>query len=435
MTRSARRAPDGHIERDRPLTRPVLLVLGALSAFGPLSMDLYLPALPSLADDLGTTEAVAQLTMTACMIGLALGQLLLGPVSDRFGRRVPLLLGVGTFAVASLLCVLATDIGVLIALRLIQGLAGGAGIVVARAVVRDLCDTESAARVFSLLVLVSGAAPVLAPVLGAQVLRFTEWRGTFVTLGLVGCALLMAAVWGVRESLPPERRARAGVAEGRRQVATVLRDRGFVAHTAVLALGSTLLFCYIAMSPFVLQHEYGLSAQLFSVVFAANAVGLVLCGSLSARLVQRIGPAATLTAGLVTGAVAAVALALATALGAGLAVVLPLLLAAVSTVSLVQPTSTALALTHHASRAGAASGLVGLAQFGVGGAVAPLVSLAGTTAVVMTVAMAVSVIVALAVHQTVRRTHRAPAVPHRGDPSARAMHSPPDPASAGREQR
>ncbi|MFD5259067.1 multidrug effflux MFS transporter [Streptomyces bobili] len=402
------------------------MVLGALSAFGPLSMDLYLPALPDLADDLGSTEAVAQITMTACMIGLALGQLILGPVSDRFGRRVPLLLGVGTFAMTSLLCTLATNMGVLIALRLVQGLAGGAGIVVARAVVRDLCDTEAAARVFSLLVLVSGAAPVLAPVLGAQVLRFTEWRGTFVTLGVIGCALLAAAVWGVPESLPPERRALAGVAEGRRQVGTVLRDKQFVVHTAVMALGSTLLFCYISMSPFVLQGEYGLSAQLFSLVFAANSVGLVLCGSLGARLVQRIGPSATLTTGLVSGVVAAVALAIATALGAGLAVVLPLLLVAVSTVSLVQPTSTALALTHHGSRAGAASGLIGLAQFGVGGVISPLVSLVGTTAVVMSVAMAVSVVVALAVHQAVRRlpapatgqpSGAAPAPPAAADPS------------------
>ncbi|MGW5640900.1 multidrug effflux MFS transporter, partial [Streptomyces sp. NPDC003832] len=377
------------------LTRPTLVVLGSLSAFGPLSMDLYLPALPALSDDLGSTNAVAQLTMTACMIGLALGQLLLGPISDRYGRRTPLLLGVSAFVATSFASALATDIWLLVILRLTQGLAGGAGIVIARAVVRDLCDTEAAARIFSLLMLISGAAPVLAPVLGAQVLRFTEWRGTFITLGLVGCALLATAVWGVKESLPAERRAPAGLAAAVRQITTVLRDREFVAHTAMLALASGLLFCYIVMSPFVLQDEFGLSAQAFSLVFAANSVGLVVCGLVSERLVHRFGTVTTLAVGLVAGATGAVVLATVTALGAGLTVVLPLLLVTVSTVSLVQPTSTALALAHQGTRAGTASGLIGLAQFGVGGLIAPLASLVGSIAVVMTTAMAVSVLLAL----------------------------------------
>lgn len=414
---------------ERPISRRLFVVLGALSAFGPLSMDLYLPALPQLSAELGSTEAVGQLTLSACMVGLALGQLVLGPVSDRYGRRRPLLVGVGVYAVTSLACALAGDMALLIGLRLGQGLAGGAGIVIARAVVRDRCDTAGAARVFSMLMLVTGVAPILAPVLGGQLLRFAPWQGTFVALTVVGCLLLVAALLGVAESLPPDRRTRAGPRESVRQTAAVLRDRRFLGYTAVLALGAGMLFCYIVMSPFVLQVGYGLGAQAFSLVFAANAVGLMIAAPVSARLVRRLGPSRTLTIGVLAGALAAVALAVCTGLGAGLPVLLPLLFLAVSTVSLVFPTSTALALAGHRSRAGAASGLVGLAQFGIGGAIAPLASVGGATAVAMTAGMAGSAVAALAVHALVARLERghaeaAPAAvtaatdPSRDDPSA-----------------
>ena len=394
----------------RPLSTRLLIVLGALSAFGPLSMDLYLPALPQVRADLGSTETLAQLTLSACMVGLALGQLVLGPVSDRYGRRTPLLIGVGAYAVSSLACAFAGDIGLLIILRLLQGLAGGAGIVIARAIVRDRCDTAAAARVFSLLMLVTGAAPILAPVLGGQLLRFTHWEGTFVALAVVGCALLVAALWAVPESLPPRLRTRGGIRESRHQLAIVLQDRRFVAFAAVLALGSGMLFSYIVMSPFVLQDEYGLSAQSFSFIFAANSVGLILAGSLSARLVRLFGPAPTLTLGLTAGLTSAAALAASAALGMSLAVLLPLLFITVSTVSLIMPASTALALSAHQSRAGAASGLLGLAQFGLGGVIGPLVSAGGVTAVLMTASMAGAVLAAFVVRLAVAfasRTQRA----------------------------
>jgi DHA1 family bicyclomycin/chloramphenicol resistance-like MFS transporter len=396
---------------ERPIPRSLFVVLGALSAFGPLSMDLYLPALPQLSADLDSTEAVGQLTLSACMVGLALGQLVLGPVSDRYGRRRPLLIGVGVYAATSLACALAGDMGLLIGLRLVQGVAGGAGIVIARAVVRDRCDTAGAARVFSMLMLVTGLAPILAPVLGGQLLRFAPWQGTFVALTVVGCALLLAALFGVRESLPVDRRTRAGLRESVRQTAGVLRDRRFLGYTAGLTLSSGMLFCYIVMSPFVLQDEFGLDAQQFSLVFAANAVGLMAGAPVSARLVGRLGPARTLTIGATAAAVVAVALAVCTMLGAGLPVLLPLLFLAVSTVSFVMPTSTALALAEHRSRAGAASGLMGLAQFGIGGAIAPLASIGGASAVAMTAGMAGSAVAALVVRGLVARLERRAGTP------------------------
>ncbi|MET0423353.1 MAG: multidrug effflux MFS transporter [Actinoplanes sp.] len=357
-----------------------LIVLGALSAFGPLSLDLYLPALPELAGDLHTSDATAQLTMSSCMVGLALGQLLTGPLSDRFGRRRPLLIGVAAYALTSLLCALAPNVGLLIGVRLIQGLAGGAGIVIARAIVRDRSDTDTAAHVFSMLMLVTGIAPVIAPVLGGQLLRVVPWPGLFVALAGIGCLLLAAAALMIRETLTE--RSTGGLA-----IVPVLRDRRFTGFTTVLALGSAVLFLYIAMSPFVLQHDFRLSAQQFSLVFAGNSVGLMAGGRLGAALIRRRGARWTLHAGVTAGASLSALLLIAVRLDLGLPGILPLLLLAVGSVALVLPSATALALDAHGTRAGTASGLIGLAQFGFGAAAAPLVTTIGATATVMAAAM------------------------------------------------
>lgn len=376
----------------------LLLVLGALSAFGPLSLDLYLPALPALAEDFGGPASAAQLTMTACMIGLAAGQVLVGPLSDRFGRRKPLLIGVGAFGLVSILCAFAPTVGVLIALRFVQGVAGGAGIVIARAVVRDLCDTDNAAQVFSLLMVVTGVAPVLAPVLGGQLLRLGPWQGTFLALSLIGCALLVAAALGVPETLPSNKRVGAGLTGTGAQLREALCHRQFVAATAVLALGSAILFSYIAMSPFVLQTQFGLSAQAFSLVFALNSSGLLLGGFAGARLVRRWGSASTLVVGLSVALLGGMALVLAASVGAALPVLVPLLFLTVSSASLIMPTATALGLAHQGAHSGMASGVMGMFQFGVAGAVAPVVSYGGATALTMAITMAVTAAAALAVH-------------------------------------
>jgi DHA1 family bicyclomycin/chloramphenicol resistance-like MFS transporter len=385
----------------------ILFVLGALSAFGPLSLDLYLPALPALAADLHGSPALAQLTLTACMVGVAVGQLVLGPVSDRYGRRGPLLIGVGAYAVTSALCAAAPNLGVLITLRLLQGLAGGAGIVIARAVVRDLYDTDAAARVFSLLMLVTGIAPVAAPVLGGQLLHLMPWRGLFLTLCLIGCALLAAAAWAIRDTLPPDARIHGGFRASARQLVTVVRDPRFTGFTAVITLASVVLFAYIVMSPFVLQDGYGLSAQGFSFVFAGNSVGLMIAGRLGAFLVRRVGPMRTLTVGLVTGLAGSVALTVAAVLALPLPVLLALLFPTVSSVALILPSATALALAAHRARAGTASGLMGLAQFGVGGAVGPLASVGGATAVPMAACMAGAAVAAMIIQRLLARQRPA----------------------------
>lgn len=394
----------------RSVKRSVLLVLGALSAFGPLSLDLYLPALPELSEDLGVSSVTGQLTMTACMIGLALGQLLVGPMSDRFGRRIPLLIGVTVYAVVSLLCALTPGAGVLIALRLVQGLAGGAGIVIARAIVRDLFETRAAARIFSLLAMVTGVAPVLAPVLGGQLLNVTSWRGLFVALSLIGCALLIAALLTIEESHPD--RSEGGLRTAISNIATVCRDRRFLGFTLVVAFGSGMLFTYITMSSFVLQDDYGLSSQVFSFVFAANACGMIATASVSSALVTRIGPMRTLWLGVSIGVAASALLAVGALADLPLAVLLVPLFVAVSSVALVMPNATALGLEFHGARAGAAAGVMGLVQFGVGSALGPGASTIGTSMVTMGFTMlASSAIGLLILLVTARTTHPRPGHP------------------------
>jgi MFS transporter, DHA1 family, multidrug resistance protein len=367
-------APSATLQR--PATRLIVL-LGALSTFGPLSMDMYLPGLPDLTRDLDAPAWAAQLTITSCMAGLALGQLVAGPLSDRLGRRGPLLAGLAAYAVTSALCALAPSIWWLEIVRLVQGLAGAAGIVIARAIVRDRYEGSSAARIYSLLMLVAGLAPILAPLLGGQLLHVTDWRGVFLALAAVGAALLVAAVrWpeGLRE---PERRHGGGLAATLRVFRMLLRDRAFVGIVLAMALSFSAMAVYIGGSSFVLEDVYGMSPQLFSLTFAVNAAGIIAVSQLGGRLVERVGPRALLDTGVRASAIGGVGLLAAIVFDAGLAGVLPSLFVIVAAVGLVLPNSTALALEDYPRAAGSASALFGLAQFGLGGAVVPLAGVAG----------------------------------------------------------
>ena len=369
----------------------VVLILGALSAFGPVSMDTYLPGLPELSREIGASASEAQLTLTACLFGLAAGQLLAGPASDALGRRRPLLAGLAGFTVASLLCAAAPDVWSLIAARLLQGVAGAVGIVIARAIARDLHSGDALARFFALLMLVNGLAPILAPVVGAQLLHVTDWRGIFVVLAAAGLLLLVVAAAALPETLPPERRHGGGLAATRRAFAALLSDRRFVGYVLSCGLVFAAMFAYIAGSPFVLQEIHDLSATAFSLVFGANAAGIMAMSALSGRLVGRAGPARLLISGLAVQAAGALVLLVSVLSGDGLAGVLIGLFLVVASVGLVFPNASALAMADHPDRAGSASALLGLCQFVFGALAAPLVGVAGTaTAVPMAVVIAVS---------------------------------------------
>jgi DHA1 family bicyclomycin/chloramphenicol resistance-like MFS transporter len=389
----------------RSASPALVLVLGALAALGPLSMDMYLPGLPSMAGELGASASAAQLTLTGSMLGLALGQVLAGPVSDVLGRRRPLLVGLAAFIAASVACALAPTIASLVGLRVVQGFAGAAAIVIARAIVRDLVSGVEAARLFALLFLVAGAAPILAPLVGGQLLFVTDWRGVFLVLGAIGAVLLAAVSLAVPETLAPERRQAGGLRRTMSTFRQLVADSSFVACGLGLALPFAAMAAYIAGSAFVLQEVYGLSPQAFSAAFAVNAVGIVVAAQAGRALLGRVTSAQLLTVATATQAVGAIALATAVATGAGLAVVLPSLFVVVGAVGLSMPSASALALDRHPEVAGSASALLGLAQFGLGAAVVPLVGIAGpSTATPMVVCITALALGGVLAAHAVRRT-------------------------------
>jgi DHA1 family bicyclomycin/chloramphenicol resistance-like MFS transporter len=356
----------------------LVLILGGLAAFAPMAIDLYLPGLPAMADDLDTRPSLVQLTLTVFVVGLAAGQVVVGPLSDAWGRRRPLLTGLVVYVVGSLVCVAAPVVEVLIAGRVVQALGAAAAIVLSRAIVRDLYSGTTMTRFFSTLMLVTGVAPVLAPVLGAQVLAVSNWRFLFVVLALFGVVLLLAVALALPESLPPERRQEAHLLGHLRRYLHLARDLRFVAYISISGLMFASLFVYISSSSFVLQEVYALSAQQFSLVFALNGLGIVLAGQLNRALVGRFAGERRLLGGSVTvGVAAAACLLVATARGWALATVVTFLFVAVAVFGLVMANATSLALAGHAATAGSASSLQGLVQYLTAGIAAAVVGLAG----------------------------------------------------------
>ncbi|MFI6130661.1 multidrug effflux MFS transporter [Micromonospora sp. NPDC051141] len=385
----------------------LVLVLGSLIAVGPLTIDMYLPALPAIVDDFATTSAAVQLTLTGTLAGLALGQLLIGPLSDAVGRRRPLIAGLVLHVLASSLCVVAPNVAVLGALRVVQGLGVAATVVVAMAVVRDLFSGAAFATLLSRLLLVMGAAPILAPTLGGGLLRWTDWTGVFVALAVFGVLLVVVAALGLPETLPPVRRRRGGVVATAALYGSLLRDRVFVGLVLVAGLAMAALFAYVAGSSFVLQQGYGLDEQQFGLAFGAGAVGLIGATQYNVRLLRRFPPQRILVASLAAGTLAGLALVVfaATDVG-GLPALLVSLWLVLAAAGLAMPNAPALALSRHGEAAGTASALLGAVQFGVGAVAAPLVGVLGTGALAMALVVAGGMVAALAVLLVVVRPAR-----------------------------
>lgn len=355
----------------------LIVLLGALSMCGPLSMDLYLPGLPAMARDLGASPSATQLTMTACMIGLGAGQVFVGPISDQLGRRRPLLAGLALFTIMSVLCALAPSVWTLFGLRLVQGLAGATGIVLSGAIVRDMSDGAASARLFAALLTVGALAPVLAPLAGGQLLHVTDWRGCFAAMAGIGLVLLVASALLLHETLAPERRHGGGLATSRRAFGVLSRDRAFVGLVTCTALSFSALAIYLGGGPFLLEDIHGLSPQLYSVVFAVNALGISLASQVSRRLVDRTGSAALLWAGIAMSAIGGVGALVCVLADTPLGPLLVSLFLVVSAIGLVRPNAMALALGPHRDRAGSAAGIIGAAQFIFGAALLPIAGAGG----------------------------------------------------------
>jgi DHA1 family bicyclomycin/chloramphenicol resistance-like MFS transporter len=395
-----------------------------------LSFDMYLPALPQVSRDLHIDGSATQLTLSACLIGLALGQLFGGPLSDAAGRRRPLLAGVGAYTFFSLCCAVSPNVATLVAARLLQGVAGGVAIVIANAMVRDRASGQAAARVFSLLILVTGVAPSIAPVIGGQLIRVTSWRGIFAVLAVIG-ALILAGAAAAPETLPPERRRGGGWRDIRSAGRQLAADRVFAGRAAALGLAFGAMFTYISSSSFVLQDDYGLSPQAYSAVFAGISVGLVAVGRANASLVRRAGAHRLLIAGLVQLTLGSTLLFAVVQARLSVPFVIAGFLLAVTSVSLVGPNATALALTPYGHQAGSVAAILGLIQFGVGAIVSPLASVSGRTTqfsmaylmLIMSVLALLAYLAATSVWQRPRRPStgsQAPPVDGEAAPAATA---------------
>ncbi|MFJ9952266.1 multidrug effflux MFS transporter [Kitasatospora sp. NPDC091207] len=394
--------------------RATVAVLGGLVALGPLTTDLYLPGLPVIADDFAAEPAAVQLTLTFSMFGVAAGQLIFGPLSDRFGRRPPLLVGLVVYTLASILCVLAPTLPVLIAARFVQGAAGAAGLVIGRAVARDRFEGVAMLRFLASISLISGLAPILAPVVGAQLLRVTSWRGTFGALTALGLLLTLIAFAGLRETLPPAARHGGGLVATLRTMKGLLRDLPFLGLVLTSTFAFGALFGYISGSSVVLQHVYHVSPQTYSLLFGLNSFAIVGVTQLNGRvLARRFTARALMLAGLGTAVAAGVALVLLTAVwDLGLAGVCPALFVLMGSLGVILPNSAAQALSLVAPQAaGSASALIGTGTFLCGALVAPLSSLGGSpSAVLLAVVVLACAVLSAAAYLALCRPARPVAV-------------------------
>ncbi len=349
-----------------------------LTVFGPISMDLYLPVLPALTTDLHTTTSAGQLTVTACLLGLAIGQVVAGPVSDRFGRRLPLLVGVVAYILTSALCAASPTIPTLVATRFVQGVAGGVGIVISQAAGRDLYSGGKLVRYYGRLTVIAGLAAVVGPVLGGQLASVTDWRGFFVLLAAIGALILAACVFVFRETLPETCRITGGLVQTGRDFRRLLADRLLLGTVLVTGLVSIALFAYLAGATYVLQDIYRLSPQAYSFAFALNSFGFMLFGFTAGRLCERWSEQGTLVLGLIMCLTGAAGLLAAAMFHLPVIAVILSLFTMVSGVATITPPTTSLAMADYPDIAGTASALLGLARFGIGGLAAPLVGIAGS---------------------------------------------------------
>ena len=392
-----------------------ILILGALSAFGPLAIDFYLPAFPAMATAFGTDENHIQLTLAAYFLGLSLGQLAYGPVADRFGRRIPLLTGVGLFTVASLACAYAPSLEWLIGARFVQALGGCAGMVISRAVVSDKCDAVGSAKVFSQLMLVMGLAPILAPMLGGLLVNLYGWQSIFVGLTLFSALAATAVALWLPESLP-DHVPRQPLSGALRQYGRLLKDSVFLGHALTGGIAIAGMFAYIAGSPFVFIKLYGVPAEHFGWLFGTNAAGFILVAQVNARLLSKRGPAFLLARAVWVYWLAGLSLLAVSALQPERLwpLLIPLFIC-IASLGCIIPNASACAMNGQGARAGSASAMLGCLQFSVAaGAAALVAALHDGTAVPMAIVISLCGLLVVSAAMLTRRLQNARALAQAG---------------------
>ncbi|WP_462421265.1 multidrug effflux MFS transporter [Salinicoccus sp. Marseille-QA3877] len=355
----------------------IVILLGALTAIGPLSMDMYLPALPVVADDLNTSASLVQMSLTTCLIGLATGQLMFGPLSDIRGRKKPLIFSLAIYSVTSLALAFTTTIGIFILLRFIQGFTGAAGIVIARAAARDIYSGNELTKAFALLALVSGAAPILAPISGGFVLNFGSWPVVFYIIAMIGILLLLSVMFLYSETLPAEGRSEGTVFAVVKTFGDLLKDKVFLGISFTQSLIMSGMFAYIAGSPFILQNIYEVSPQQFSLIFALNGLGIIIAAQISGRIAAKVDEVKIMLSGVLLSLTGSVLLIIVVVGDLSLPVIIIALFMVVSSIGFVSPTAFSLGLKNQKKSAGSASAFLGLLPFIGGAVVSPLVGLGG----------------------------------------------------------
>jgi len=386
-------------------TLRLALILGAFSALGPLTIDMYLPSFPEIVEDFGTKASYVQLSLTACLVGLGLGQLIMGPLSDVHGRRKPLLISLVFYLIASFVCAVAPNIFFFIAARFIQGFAASAGIVISRAVVRDLYSGHELTKFFSMLMLVNNVFPLIAPVAGSGVIAFTAWNGVFVVLGIVGILLVITAGWKLDESLPVDRRVPAGLSKLFSSFSVLLRDRQFTGYALAQGIMIGGIFAYVSGTPFIYQNIYGASPQLFALLFGTNGISLIIGSQLVGRMTHLVSESRFLLTGLLLAGTTSVAVLLVIIFKGPLFLLVALLFVFVASIGITSTASFSLAMETQSHIAGSASALLGLFPFIIGAIVSPLVGIAGEyTAVPMGVILLSTSMLALLAYFGLVRT-------------------------------
>ncbi len=401
--------PGDALTRRQRLT--YVFVLGALTALGPFTIDLYLPAFPVLEREFDVSAAAIQLTLTGTMVGFAVGQLLVGPLSDQIGRRLPLIAATALHIVACFGAALAPDLFWLSVARILQGLGAAAGSVVATAMVRDLFGGYPLVRMLAHLSLINGLAPILAPVIGSQLLLVIDWRGLFWVLAAFGVLVVVATAVFIRETLPVEQRRVRGHSNVRERYGALIRDRIYVGAVIIAGMNFSALFAYLSSSPFLFQEVHKLSAQEYGLLFGINSIGVVLGVQISSRMQKRIGSAWIIAVATIVQMVCAFTMIVLDTSGVGLFGIVVPLFVFILACGFNFPAISALALVRHGEEAGTAASLLGAANFGIAGVISPIVGMfAITNSVPMAGVMLVTIALAIITLWAVVRPRTVPAL-------------------------
>ena len=353
------------------------ILLGSLGLLGPFTIDTYLPSFPTIVNDFDTTASLVQISLTSCLLGLGLGQLFIGPLSDVKGRRQPLLIFITLYLLASLTCALAPNIYFLIIARLVQGFAAAGGLVISRAIVRDLFSGRELTKFFTMMVLVGNLGPIVAPIAGGGILAFTNWHGVFIALAIIGAVLLITVALKLEESLPTEKRVPSNLPQIMNNFGSLFKDRTFMGYALTQGFTTAGIFAYVSGIPFVYQNIYEVTPQQFSLLFGTNGLALIIGSQLVGRLADIISERTFLKIGLAISTISGAWLLVALLLKAPLfAVAIPIFFF-VGSISIIGTTSFALAIETQGHIAGSASALLGLLPFVLGSLTAPLVGIAG----------------------------------------------------------